>query len=134
MRTTCVQARLSAIRDWETLAKQADYRVSGLARIVNAGRKTLERFFRSRFGKGPQVWLDASRQREIEKLLQSELLLKEVAFAVGYKQQSHMSRQFKETHNGITPLQWRKLVAAQREVHRRPRQACLPHKRQETPL
>jgi AraC-like DNA-binding protein len=106
VKTKSVSARLMQIHNWENLAGLAMYRASELARICGANQRTLERFFRARFGRPPQQWLDQARQAQVEVLLRGEKQIKEIAFIAGYKQPSHMARHFRLNH-GLSPSAWR---------------------------
>ena len=96
--------------DWRENARLAHYRASKLAERCAVSRPALERFSQAFLGKPPQLWLDYERQIEIERRLRGGRQLKEIAFEVGYRQPSHMTRQFKETHHGISPSEWRAAV------------------------
>jgi AraC-like DNA-binding protein len=114
----CVNAKvfrtfLLEIHDWPEKARQARFHASELARQCGVSRRDLERFFRDYMGQSPQRWLDDRRQRELEEWLKSDLPIKELSFNLGYKQASHLTRQFKEVH-GMTPSEWR-------ESHRAPK-------------
>ena len=81
-----------------------------LARLCGVTRRSLERYFQTRFRRAPQDSLDQLRQQDLESWLRSERPLKEIAYLTGYKQPSHMTRQFKERH-GLCPSEWRVQVA-----------------------
>lgn len=106
MNTHYVQERLSHIADWAELGRRAHYRATELDQLCGVTRRSLERFFQMRFGKAPQECLDELRHHDLECLLRSERQLKEIAFLAGYKQPSHMTRQFKQRH-GVSPSEWR---------------------------
>jgi AraC-like DNA-binding protein len=104
---------LLEIHDWPEKARQARFHASELAGQCGVSRRELERFFHDYVGQSPQRWLDERRQYELEEWLKSDLPIKELSFNLGYKQPSHLTRQFKEVH-GMTPSEWR-------ERHRAPR-------------
>ncbi len=52
--------------------------------------------FRSRLGCSPQAYLREERLQAAERLLHSASSVKEVAYALGFCQQSQFSRDFKE--------------------------------------
>src|SRR5687767_11778611 len=98
MKKNYVHERLSAMRDWPERAKLAQYHASELAKLCHVNQKALERFFHDAYATSPQKWLERCRQMHVEQLLKSETPLKEIAFLAGYKQASHLTRHFKETH------------------------------------
>ena len=110
VRTNDVQEQLARIADWPELGRRAHYRAAELARLCGVTRRSLERYFQARFRHAPQDSLDELRQRDLESWLRSERPLKEIAYLTGYKQPSHMTRQFKERH-GLCPSEWRVQVA-----------------------
>ena len=77
--------------------------VVDLARAVNVSPSYLRRLFRSQFGESPSqydrnVRLDQAR----ELILTTFLSVKEVMVAVGWRDPSHFSREFKRRH-GVGP-------------------------------
>lgn len=73
-----------------------------LARQCNVSVRTLERFFDDVFRVSPRKWLNAERQNRAISLLKKGYIVKEVAATLGYKNQHHFSRAFKE-HYGLPP-------------------------------
>jgi AraC-like DNA-binding protein len=104
---------LLEIHDWPERARQARFHASELAGQCGVSRRELERFFRDYVGQSPQRWLDDRRQHELEEWLKSDLPIKELSFNLGYKQPSHLTRQFREVH-GMPPSEWRESHRAQK--------------------
>ena len=97
-----MNARLTLIGNWEALAKEARYRCGSIAVNCGTSERQLRRHFLTVFGETTQAWLDQRRAIEALILLAQALSIKEVSFALGYKQVSHFCRLFKKAH-GITP-------------------------------
>jgi AraC-like DNA-binding protein len=93
---------------WERLAAEALYRPARLAVLCNVSLRTLQRHFQRTYGTTLSAWMNTLRlAKAYERILSGEAV-KLVAFELGFKQLSHFSRAFKETH-GVAP----RLIAAQ---------------------
>jgi len=100
-------SRLDRISNWKELAEQADYKVVALAVHCRVTERHLARYFRLKFGCSPHSWLNANRIEAARILLAQDTPVKEVASAVGYKQQSSFSRQFRlSQHVGLYHNLW----------------------------
>jgi AraC-like DNA-binding protein len=91
-------------REWLRLARSSRFRATELANSLGVSLRTLERHFRARFGLTVSEWLKSIRLAEASARIRSGERIKEVAFALGYKQLSHFSREFKRAH-GKPPTQ-----------------------------
>ena len=91
-----------AVQRWEGLAEKTHYRVGDLADACNMSVRHLERQFRQELGRTPQNWLDELRRLAAQQRLLSGDPEKNVASALGFKQESHFCRKFKQW-TGITP-------------------------------
>jgi AraC-like DNA-binding protein len=89
-------------RNWEKLAKEAQYKPSSLARACGVSLRTLQRHFSDKYSLTISSWLTSVRLREAYERIMAGARVKEVAFDLGYKQLSHFSREFKRFH-GIAP-------------------------------
>jgi transcriptional regulator GlxA family with amidase domain len=78
------------------LAEACRYSSRELARLMDISQRQLQRIFRARLGCTPQAYLREERLQAAERLLHSASSVKEVAFALGFCQQSQFSRDFKE--------------------------------------
>jgi AraC-like DNA-binding protein len=76
-----------------------------LARLCQISPRQLERYFRERFGRTPQEWLDEVRLHEAPHFLRGGKLVKEVAFELGFVHPSHFIRKFKQFYR-CTPLKF----------------------------
>jgi AraC-like DNA-binding protein len=90
-----MNTKLNQIQDWLSLAPQANWSVTSLAKQFNVSSDTLRRHFRWQFGKSPKQWMMEQRQHEAIALLREGKSVKETAFRLGYKQQTNFARQFR---------------------------------------
>lgn len=72
------------------------------ARELGTSSRTLERLFLRNFLPPPKFWCGLSRVRQAAKSLANDAELADVAFQLGYADQSHMTREFKRWF-GLTP-------------------------------
>ncbi|MBV6286742.1 helix-turn-helix transcriptional regulator [Pseudomonas aegrilactucae] len=83
-----------------------------LATAVNLSPFHFARVFRQATGLPPHAWLKQRRLSRARELLKSDCLPFNVAFALGYSDQSHFNRQFKQAY-GVTPGAYRLACAGQ---------------------
>ncbi|HYH29620.1 MAG TPA: AraC family transcriptional regulator [Pseudonocardia sp.] len=86
--------------------------VEELERVAGRDRWTIARQFRAAFGTSPTRFRAMRRLDMARRLMRADHALSEVAAAVGFADQSHMTRVFKRTY-GLTPAAW---VAAVRRA------------------
>lgn len=80
-----------------------DISVESIAQRCNIHRNQLLKLFKERIGQGPQEYLIKYRMsRAAQLLLTTEFSVGEVGNAVGYSNQLHFSRAFKNVY-GISP-------------------------------
>lgn len=84
---------------------------SELEAITGLDRFALARHFRAAFGTSPYNYLVMRRLQRARRLLRDGVSLAEAAFACGFADQSHLTRQFRRAY-GVTPGRWRALQAA----------------------
>ena len=85
-----------------------DIYVSSIAEKCNVHRNQLLRIFKDKLGMGPQEYLIKYRMSKgAQLLLTTGLTVKEIGSAVGYDNQLHFSRAFKNVY-GISPANFRK--------------------------
>lgn len=80
-----------------------------LEQITGVDRFTLTRHFRSAYGTSPDRYRTMRRLDLARQAIESGLPLARAAFAAGFADQSHMTRQFKRTY-GLTPARWAALT------------------------
>ena len=102
LRISYMAQSLLTIRNWEDLARLANYNCVELARLAGTTPRNLQRFFKRRFGTSPQAWINAHRLTKAKQLILQGRGTKELSHLLGYKQVSHFCRQFRKVH-GISP-------------------------------
>jgi len=80
--------------------------LEALAAAVNLSPFHFARVFRQATGLPPHAWLKQRRLARARELLRSGLPALEVAVTLGFADQSHLSRQFKQAY-GVTPGAYR---------------------------
>ena len=105
-----------ALRIAERLTTGADGLVlRDLAKEVCLSESRLWHLFKEATGASPAEWAMKQRlTRALELIETTDMSVKEVAFAVGFKQQSHFSRVFRRVF-GRPPLQYRQALVPQQE-------------------
>ncbi|HEX3624440.1 MAG TPA: helix-turn-helix domain-containing protein [Verrucomicrobiae bacterium] len=73
------------VEQWADFAKQAKYDPESFARLLNISPRHLRRYTRELFNNSPQEWLDERRLSDAAILLQSNELVKTIAFDLGFK-------------------------------------------------
>ena len=87
---------------------QNDITVSDIAEFCKIHRNYLGKIFRDQLGTSPQEFLITYRMNKADRLLRTtRLSIKDIGNAVGYPDQLHFSRAFKNVY-GLSPSQWRK--------------------------
>jgi AraC-like DNA-binding protein len=76
-----------------------------LAEHVSLSPYYLLRVFRAEVGMPPYAYLESVRIRQTQRLIEAGQPLAEVAFAVGFSSQSHLTHRFKQII-GVTPGQY----------------------------
>jgi AraC-like DNA-binding protein len=86
--------------------------VAAMERATGHDRWTLFRQFRAAHGVSPYRFWTLRRLDRARRMIASGHGLAEAAAASGFTDQSHMSRQFRETY-GLPPGRWRRMLAAE---------------------
>lgn len=111
-----MNSRLNHVQDWLSLAKQANWSVTRLAKQCGVSVRALERHFGEVFKRPPKAWISEQRQQCAFQLLQDRNSVKEVAIILGYQHGHHFSREFKK-YWGYSP-------AASRTTMKKPGVKC----------
>lgn len=96
---------LNQVTDWGLLAEGARYKASLLAKLTQVSLRTLDRFFDAQFGRSPQFWLDELRLIKSALLLANGNSAKSIAYALGFYDAAHFTREFKRYY-GCTPTRF----------------------------
>jgi AraC-like DNA-binding protein len=91
------------------LEKDCSYRLDELAAACNMSRRQMQRSFRALLACTPREFLREERLRAAHRLLGSATSVKEVAYALGFQQESQFSRDFKARF-GVSPSDLQALV------------------------
>jgi len=94
-----MSSRLERILDWDDRSRAARYGVERLARNAGVCRRQLNRYFQKRFGVPVHRRLAQWRMREARRLIQSGMLIKEVAYQLGYTHATDLAFAFKRTYH-----------------------------------
>jgi AraC-like DNA-binding protein len=78
-----------------TLAAQCNYSTRGLAKRLGISVRQLQRTFQARLQCSPRDWLREVRLQRARDMLQAAASVKQVAYALGFRQQSQFCRDFK---------------------------------------
>lgn len=84
------------------LARKAGYRPQSLALLCSVSLRQLERYLKAVYRQTPVAWLRSLRLEDARLLLANGQTVKATAYALGYRQISHFSREFKR-QVGVCP-------------------------------
>jgi AraC-like DNA-binding protein len=84
------------------LAPLSQYKSRALSRALGVSTRHLQRIFARVVGSAPQSWLNEQRLLAARELLCNGCSVKEVAFTLGFRTISQLSRDFKERF-GVAP-------------------------------
>lgn len=102
------QQKLQQLIDW--LAESCDFiSLQEMANYLGMSRFRLIRLFNHHLGLAPHAYLINLRINQARELLKSGQTLADVAFSLGFCDQSHFHRCFK-SHTGITPKQYQQSI------------------------
>src|SRR5262249_53369445 len=93
-------------RDYLAAAADREVTLQELADVVGVSRFHLLRLFRAEFGLPPHAWLMQHRLRRAAQLLLAGEAPAGVAAALGFADQSHLTRRFRALY-GVTPGEYR---------------------------
>jgi|SRR5437667_12850363 len=93
-----MSGRLFRIRDWEQLAKDADFQPAKMAALCPISLRQLERFFARHFGKTPSEWTRELRCRFALQLIAKGYSNKAVVAEMKFADESHFCHAFKKVY------------------------------------
>src|SRR6185436_17335273 len=97
-----MSTRLERIRDWEALARAADYEPGTMAALCPISLRQLERYFLVRFQQTPRVWVRYLRCRLACDLVTRGYSNKAVTMELHFSNESHLCHDFKKVY-GVSP-------------------------------
>jgi AraC-like DNA-binding protein len=100
---------ISRARDYIAACYAEDISLNELASIACLSPFHFAREFKKALGLPPHTYLIQTRVRKAREMIAAGTKLAEVACAVGFTDQSHLTRQFKRI-TGVTPGQYSKIV------------------------
>lgn len=81
------------------------YRVVALADYLGVSSRHLRRLFSKQLGRSPQSWLREERLQAARTMLLSTASIKQIAYALSYRQVSQFCRDFKKRF-ACSPSEW----------------------------
>ena len=96
---------VSRIKDFINAHFQQNVSINDLVRITQLSRSYLIRSFQRCVGIPPYTYLIQTRIKHAKKLLAKKMPVVQVAYEMGFSDQSHLTRHFK-SFTGITPRQY----------------------------
>jgi AraC-like DNA-binding protein len=119
-RRTRIDVRaVELVRDYLMAHAREQTPASTLEQIAGIDRFTIARHFRRAFGTSPDRYRTLRRLALARTAIESGRPLARAAADAGFADQSHMTRQFKQSY-GLTPGHWAKAVAAAPTLRRVP--------------
>jgi AraC-like DNA-binding protein len=109
-RQTSVDFRaVSGVRDYLAAHPAMQTPASTLERLTGLDRFSIARQFRKAFGTSPDRYRTMRRLELARSAIENGVPLAQAAAQAGFADQSHMTRQFKQTY-GLTPARWANTV------------------------
>jgi AraC-like DNA-binding protein len=106
-----LSARMRSVRDYIHTEYASDISVDELATLAGLSQFHFIRAFRRQFNLSPSAYLNQVRLKEARRLLATGNSAAATATAVGFYDQSHLTKHFKRTY-GITPKQYATAVGS----------------------
>jgi AraC-like DNA-binding protein len=100
--------QIARARDYLDAYFQQTVTSAQLERVTGLDRYSMARAFRRHFGTSPYRYLTMRRLDQVRAALRTRTSLADAAFASGFADQAHMTRQFKRAF-GLSPGRWRQL-------------------------
>jgi len=87
-----MRSRLESIKDWESLARKARYRVGKLSRLVGYGVSQVSRHFHRVYGQSPKVWMEWLRLADGAGVMVKGKRARQAVKRIGIKHATNFSR------------------------------------------
>ncbi len=97
-----MKSRLDRITNWDERLADARWQGQALARGCGIGAWELRHYIHLTFGLRLHEWITRRRMARALVLFGTGVAVKEISWALGYKQASHFSREFKRFY-GVPP-------------------------------
>lgn len=97
-----MKPRLLCIKDWERLARQAEFEPGKMAALSLISVRQLERFFADHFHQTPREWAKALQCRLARSLIATGYSTKAAAAELKFADESHFCHEFKRVY-GVCP-------------------------------
>ena len=110
-----VSVELAAARAFIERAFRRNVSLSEVAAAARLSPFHFHRLFRRHYGKTPKQFVDELRIAEAKRLALGGMRLEDVARAVGFANQSHLSQRFKQL-TGQRPGQWLRANRGKRDA------------------
>ncbi len=114
-----MRSHLKPIRNLPELAEEANWSAAALAKRRGLSLRCLERAFQTEMGTTVRAWLQERRQCRAVELLREGFSVKEVSAELGYSDQSHLWRAFRQRYGRAPSVE---LKAGAAQTRKRP--AC----------
>jgi len=99
-----VSKLLAENREWETLARMADFQPARMAALCSISLRHLERLCSARFQKTPSQWARELQCRLARELISCGYSTKAVAAELKFANESHFCREFKKVYGASSKV------------------------------
>jgi len=97
-----MSGRLSQIQEWESVAREAEFRPGDMAALCSVSHRELQRYFEHCHQKTPRQWLRELQCRLAKQLITQGYSSKAAASDLKFANTTHFCREFKKVY-GVSP-------------------------------